>query len=155
MILHSKPLRLQRYYKKMTYANLYAIFLQIYHTHASARLRTLSIYTRSINSAGYTLRLRLYTRSKAYTEANANSGQRTSPIGYISPGLSGSSSSSHPSPLPSSLRICPGCLVTGEDDSGVAPVTYTPLTAAIGRDEPELIISDAAVEFIATVGICE
>ena len=26
MILHSKPLRLQRYYKKMTYANLYAIF---------------------------------------------------------------------------------------------------------------------------------
>ena len=31
--------------------------------------------------SGYTLRLRLYTRSKAYTEANANSGHNASPRG--------------------------------------------------------------------------
>ncbi len=31
--------------------------------------------------SGYTLRLRLYTRSKAYTEANANNGHTASPTG--------------------------------------------------------------------------
>ena len=40
------------------------------------------LYTReAYTPSGYTLRLRLYTRSKAYTEANANSGHTASPMG--------------------------------------------------------------------------
>ena len=64
-----------------------------------ARVRTLFTYTRSLHAAGpkqpsgytreaytpsgYTLRLRLYTRSTAYTEANANNGHTASPIGSL------------------------------------------------------------------------
>ena len=92
----------------------------IYHSHARARLRTLSIYTRSQHAAGtkqpsgYTLRLRLYTRSTAYAAANANNGHTASPIGNGSPGPSGSSSSAVLSPPPTSLRTFPGCIFAGE-----------------------------------------
>ena len=42
------------------------------------------LYTReAYTPSGYTLRLRLYTRSTAYTEANANNGHNASPIGSL------------------------------------------------------------------------
>ena len=64
-----------------------SVFIWFYLPSSRARVRTLFIYTRSLHAAGpkqplgYTLRLRLYTRSKAYTEANANNGHTASPIG--------------------------------------------------------------------------
>ena len=76
------------------------------------------LYTRgAYTPSGYTLRLRLYTRSTAYAAANANSGHTASPIGFSFGPCGSDGGVSPPSSSEVPLLIDPGlplCMRAGE-----------------------------------------
>jgi hypothetical protein len=119
---------LQRYNKKMTYANLYAIFLYFYPFNV------------------FTLRLRVARQIK-YAHAKSIKGNTASPMGVTSPGSSGSGSPSQPSSSSIFARL-------GPLEGAVWSAVVVPVTAAIGSAEPELIIA-AFIVLIDRVGISE